>query len=318
MKAKLASTALAALLAVAASGCTKKNPAYCDATSDCPAGDVCDVSAHACTPADSTDASTAGGDATPPECDVNKPFAPATEVPGIHDPLANDAHATLTSDELNMYFASNRFDYSTTTHVFRAHRTSRDGSFESPKVIPGIWDTTSEGSPAISSDETTLYCEAYKMNTNMLLVMSKRSDATVAFPSPTTISDQGLAEPSITSDEKTLYVSNQQTGNLARLQNTGGTFGAAEDLALQASVTQVSPATGDGLTLFMTLRNGPVNVTKRASTQDPWPVPSEVTELGSHDELFLPSWVSSDGCRLYLTYAPSGGKSRIYMAARPK
>src|SRR5690242_14856893 len=58
-------------------------------------------------------------------CDVTKPFAPAVEVPGLHDPAATDVHATLTDDELTVYFRSNRFDTTKATmHIYVATRAT--------------------------------------------------------------------------------------------------------------------------------------------------------------------------------------------------
>jgi hypothetical protein len=301
-----------ALLVVAAtSGCTKKNPAYCNTSLDCSNGDVCDVSTHACVAG--VDAMQPTHDAAPPECDVNKPFAPFAEIPVLHDPMANDVHGTLTADELTIYFATNRSGYSTTMGLYRASRPTRDAPFQQPILAPFLAGPSNATNPAISSDGLTIF-----FDTGTTLMMSKRSDVTVAFPAATTVSSSSLAEPSITADGQTLYASNLGTGFLARLTNVGGTFGPAQDVDTQLAYTQVSPATRDDLTLYLTLRNGAVHVTKRNSTTEPWPTPTAVTELNTHDEEVLPSWVSSDGCRLYMTYTPTGNKSRLVMAARPK
>ena len=320
MRRTFASTALAAALALSGGGCTKKNPSYCETSTDCADGEICDLSSHGCV-ANTTDASLdADTDAAPPACDVTKPFLPATEVPGLHDPMANDVHASLTANELTIYFASNRSNYaSTTTEVYRATRATRDASFGTP-TLAGFATFEPEGAnnPAISADGNTIFYDSVRMNVGVVLLMSSRADATSVFAAPMTLATGALVEPAITADGTTLYATNLGTGRLARLQKSGSTYGPAQDVDTQLAYTQVSPATSDDLALFMTLRNGAVNVTKRTSTSEPWPTPTELSELQTHDEQFLPSWVSGDGCRLYLTYTPTAGKSRIMMATRPK
>jgi hypothetical protein len=304
-----------AVLVAVSTACTKANPDYCSTSDECSNGELCDIATHACM-SEPPDAMPNGADASGPECDPNKPFAPAAEVPGLRDAMANDVHATLTSDERTIYFASNRFDYSTTMHIYRADRQTRDGTFGTPTIVPSLASMAGENNPSISSDGNTLYFDTF--TNTALLRMSARSDASVAFPAATTIGSAGLVEPSITADGHMLYVANLQSGSIGRLERAGASFGPVQNVDTQLLYTQLSPATSDELTLFVTRQGGALLVTKRDSVSQPWPTPAAVTELNTHDEEFKASWVSADGCRLYLTYGPVGMKSRIYMAARPK
>jgi hypothetical protein len=309
--------AVAAAFAIwAATGCTKHNPRYCDSQVDCPNGQYCDVEHHGCMP-NLVDSLAGTADATPPDCDVTKPFAPAAEVPGLRDPMANDVHAALTSNQLTIYFASNRSDYSTTYYIYRANRPTRDASFETPMIV-ALGGAGGAQDPAISADGNTIYFVTYKTNFGPQIMTSTRPDSSTLFPTPTEIAGESLVQPSLTADGQTLYVSNEGSGRIARLQKLDGTFGPANDVDTQLSYTQISPTTSDDLTLYLTLRNGALHATRRTSTTALWPTPTPVTELNTQNEEWLPSWVSADGCRLYLTYAPAGNKSRIYMAARPK
>jgi hypothetical protein len=304
-------------VAFLASACTKQNPDYCNTSNDCSSGEVCDPSTHGCI-AGVNDAMTADGgeDAPPPLCDVNKAFGIPNAVVGLHDVMANDVHATLTGDERTVYFASNRTDYSTTMHIYTATRPTRDGFFGAPTKVAELASSEGENNPAILADGNTLYFDTY-VTSAVVLLMSSRQDPSLPFLSPNPLPGQNLVEPSITADGNALYATNLQTGAIARLQRTGTTFAAAEAVDTQLAYTQVSPATSDELTLYLTVRNGAVRVTKRSSTTAAWPTPTEVAELGTHDEQYLPSWISPDGCRLYMTYTPTGEKSRVVMAARP-
>jgi hypothetical protein len=118
-----------------------------------------------------------------------------------------------------------------------------------------------------------------------------------------------------------LYVSNLSSGLITRMAKSGNTFGAQETVALPIQSSVVSPVTRDELTLYFSLGDTTGNdiyVAKRSSTTAAWPTPTEVSELKISASLAEPSWISADGCRLYLSYAQSGGKSIIYVATRPK
>lgn len=78
---------------------------------------------------------------------------------------------------------------------------------------------------------------------------------------------------------------------------------------------ETEPAiSADGNTLYFVRARS--NSTKRNATTEPWPRPTEVTELETHDEEVLPTWISPDGCRLYMTYRPGTQNARILMATR--
>lgn len=55
----------------------------------------------------------------------------------------------------------------------------------------------------------------------------------------------------------------------------------------------------------------------RATTTSAYPAATEVTSLSS-DSNEAPSWLSPDGCRMYLTFSSGSGKRDIYLATRPK
>jgi hypothetical protein len=77
------------------------------------------------------------------------------------------------------------------------------------------------------------------------------------------------------------------------MPRSGATFGAQETVALPVQSSVVSPVTRDELTMYFSLGD----------------------TVGSLAE---PSWISRDGCRLYLTYTQASGKPTIYVATRPR
>jgi hypothetical protein len=262
-------------------------------------------------------------DAPAAACDVAKPFAAATEVPGIHDAAANDVHASLTADELTIYFASDRADpTSPTMHLYSATRASRDAAFGTPAIVGGTFSTEGESNPSISPDGNTLYFDSLRVSEGTVHIFtSTRASAAVVFPTPTIIAGDFLIAPSITADGKVLYVADLTMGRLARLDRVGGGFGPHQTVALQTPMSVSFPVSSDDLTLFMafgTSSGNEILVTKRASTTSAFPPPAQVAELKTDAVQAEPSWISADGCRLYLRYQADGDKSRIHVAVRPR
>jgi hypothetical protein len=255
-----------------------------------------------------------------PACDVTKPFGTAIEVPGLHDPLAHDVHATLTDDELTVFFGTNRMDHSGILHVYSSTRTTRDAGFPMPMLVGPTFSDQGESHPSISPDGNTLYLDSSRVIAGSNLFVSARSNAGVVFPMPAKITGDFLIDPGITDDGNALYAANLSSGLIVRMPRSGATFGAQETVALPVQSSVVSPVTRDELTLYFSLGDtvgNDIYVAKRNSTSAAW-VASEVTELKISTGLAEPSWISRDGCRLYLTYAQANGTSTIYVATRPK
>lgn len=194
--------------------------------------------------------------------------------------------------------------------------------FSTPTLVGATYSDQGESHPSISPDGNTIYFDSFRtMAGTVHIFTSTRSNPGVVFPMPTMIVRDFVISPAITDDGKVLYVSNLSSGLLERMVKTGTMFGSPETVAtpLQSSVT--APVTRDELTLYLSLGDTTGNdiyVAKRSSVNAAWPMPTEITELKTSAVQAEPSWISADGCRLYLTYAQSGGQAIIYVATRPK
>jgi hypothetical protein len=242
------------------------------------------------------------------------------EVPGLHDPLATDVHATLTDDELTVYFGTNRMDHSGIKHVYSSTRATRDAGFPMPMLVNPTFSDQGESHPSISPDGNALYLDSSRLIPGSNLFVSARSNAGVVFPMPAKITGDFLIDPGITDDGNALYAANLSSGLIVRMPRSGATFGAPETVALPVQSSVVSPVTRDELTMYFSLGDtvgNDIYVAKRSSTSAAW-VASEVTELKISSSRAEPSWISRDGCRLYLSYADASGKSVIYVATRPR
>jgi hypothetical protein len=256
-------------------------------------------------------------------CDLTKPFDPPIEVPGLHAAGANDVHGALSDDELTIYFASDRADPAAAKmHLYSATRTAVGNPFGTPTQVDGLFSPAGESNPSVSPDGNTIYFDSLRVSEGRLHIFtSTRANAAVVFPPPTMIAGDFLIAPSITADGKVLYVKSLQDGRLARLDWSRGGWSAPQPVELHASTLVTTPVSRDDLTLFLAqgdTTGSAILVSKRASTSTPFPAPMPVTELPASSGYAEPSWISADGCRLYLRYQPSGEKSRIYVATRPK
>lgn len=255
-----------------------------------------------------------------PACDISKPFGAPVQVPGLHDAAGNDTHATLPADELTIYFASDRMG-NNVWHIYTATRPSRTAPFGAPTLLGGSFSSQGESHPSVSPDGNTIYFDSYRVSMGTVHIFtSTRTSAAVEFPAATMITGDFLIDPAITSDGEVLYAANLSTGGLVRMDRSGTGFGPPQNVALPASSSVVSPVTNDDLTMFLSFGDSlgsMIAVTRRTSTSTAFPTPTVVGELAIGATVAEPSWLSGDGCRLYLTYAMGNGKQTIFVATRP-
>ena len=257
-------------------------------------------------------------DAPAPACDLGKAFGTPAALPVIHDPTGNDVHATLTADEKTIYFASDR-QATGKFHIYSAARSQVTDPFGTPALVGALFSNAGESHPSVSPDGNTIFFDSYP--TNIHVFTSTRPNATVVFPPPSQITGDALIDPAITADGSALYVANLSFGNLQRMEHSASGFGAGQNVDIPATMSLVSPVTNDDLTMFLSFGDTTGNmiaVTQRASKAVSFPAPQLVAELQIGASLAEPSWLSADGCRLYLTYAMPNGKSTIFVATRPR
>lgn len=285
------------------------------ATSGC--GQVAAVTTHDAGTTDTTPAV----DAPQPPCDLNKPFGTPTQVPGIHDSSADDVHATLTGDELTIYFGSNRGSAQGPFHIWRATRATKDSVFGAPAQLNETFMPNGESEPSVTPDGNTIYFDA-----GFVIYTSTRSSAAVVFPTPSPINSTSEANygPSVTADGSAIYVENLNNGVIARIDKTATGFSDRQTVPLGGGFSVTSPATSDDLTLFFSIGEmigSDIQVSTRASKTVSFPTALEVAELKTpNDATSAVSWVSADGCRVYMNrqLSATGSRSIIYVADRGK
>jgi hypothetical protein len=243
------------------------------------------------------------------------------QVLGIHDSHADDVHATLTGDELTMYFGTNRGTAQSPFHIWKATRATRSSVFGAPAQVFDTFMQSGESNPSVTPDGNTIYFDAA-----LVIYTSTRSSAAVVFPTPSAITSTSDANfgPSVIADGSAIYVENLNMGSIARIDKTGTGFSLRQTVPLGGSFSLTSPATSDDLTLFFSLGEmigNDIQVSARASKTVSFPPAVEVAELKDPNEATSAvSWVSADGCRVYMNrqLTATGSHSIIYVAERGK
>lgn len=282
----------------------------------------------------STDSTPSGDADAGPSCDLKKPFGTPTVVPNVNT-AANEWGARLSSDELTIYLHVG--DYvdggGVGGHdIWAATRADRQLPFGAPKLVPNVNTVDLEGFPSVTGDGLLLYFSRNKSSQLVFDIWVASRATTVAdFASPALVGNVNTlgnqAGPLILPDGKTLYFHGGAAPNIYRASNSGSGFGAPQAIpALDSPASDINPVTNSSdLTLyFASDRTDPtakgshdIWVSQRASTNDPFPAPTNVQELNSSG-YDAPEWLSSDGCTIYLSSNRSTGNADIFIATRPK
>ena len=263
------------------------------------------------------------GDAAGVSCNLAAPFGAPMLITELSDPTAFDGTLRLLPDELSGYFwsRSGRPD----NDIFLATRPDRSTPF-SVMPVTGINTTSNELDPTISSDGSVLVFRRSGPGDDLYVATRIAPDeftAPVAIATINTAEGENQGFMPIGRDE--LYYQ-YVTGTSADLYvsiRTGTAFSAPTLISeLAAADTEGDPVvTPDGLTIYFRSDRaaafGGFNVytASRSTTAEPFGAVSIVPNVNT-DADDGPSWISPDGCRLYLS-SDAAGTHDIYVASRP-
>lgn len=273
----------------------------------------------------------------PLECNPTAPFGTPVSVDALNS-ADDDLGARLSLDELTVYFASRR-DTSTTSkygQIYVATRAHFTDSFSNVQLVPAINpdSTESQWNPSVTADGLTIYFTAWTSADVIYSASRPNRSSNFGVPSPVlnvnNTAGINTFDSFVTPDGSALYFGSQSSvtapNELYVSDRMDAGFGVRAPIpAVDTGGDALSPAiSSDELTLFFgTDRAGGVGgldvwQTTRAHPQDDWNAPAPVNEVNTSSS-DLPSWVSGDGCRLYLTSnrAPDGNQ-HIFLATRPK
>jgi hypothetical protein len=274
-----------------------------------------------------------GGDATPDvsipdaapdapaRCSVQTPFATPVAVAAL-DTGSDEALAHLSRDELEVYFER----IGTSYDLFVATRLSAAQPFDPPVPVATVNTASNEADPALSVDGQLLYFVSDRTGGagGFDLWAAPRVDG--GFGTATVLS--AVSSPS---NEQypyalanSLYFTSDRTGTAAIYRaDLAGTSATNPTLLGAADAgAQLAPVVSDDELVMYFAAAGvsdasndfDIWLSTRTATSQPWSAPVQVSELDT-PSAEVPSWLSPDLCRLYLS-TNRGGNFDIYVATR--
>jgi hypothetical protein len=277
----------------------------------------------------------AAPDADTRRCDPTKPFAAPVGVDGINTG-SYEGWPTLSSDELTMYFMSNRGGAGSTgaIDVFVATRPSITAAFGTPAAVANVNTTGDDECPTVTADGLFLYVDrnAGSASTYWDIYLAQRANTTVDFGTPMLVPSLNQTANGKEDDNQFILPNNSamyfiSDRGISRdiyraARNVGGTFDTpVAVLPLPNSNENSAAVTNDELTMYFSTDATPtlglqdVWMSKRTTTADGWGTPVHVDELSSPQVEYV-NWVSPDGCAVYMQQVVNGSND-IVVARKP-
>jgi hypothetical protein len=275
------------------------------------------------------------GDDAPPAnddaagCSPSRPFSAPLLVPGLNL-LGTNSTARFSPDELTAYFANLRAADAGGTgnyEIFSATRSGRGAAFGMPATLAGINSATaSDYDPVLTGDGQTLYFGSTRTRAMDHVFISIFNPVTSSFTAPMIIdsislnADAGAGaagtldafQPYVLPDNTALYFGSSRSGTRDIYRSTRSTAGFSRATAVAelntTSNEQFPTVSPDELVIYWASNRtdggarGGVDVwtATRSATSLPFGNVHNLTEVNSTGDDY-PSWISPDGCRLYLT-----------------
>jgi len=265
-------------------------------------------------------------------CDPTAPFAAPVPVDGLNTTL-DDVSARLTSDELMVVFS--RRQMSGVYDLYQATRASREEAFGSVSLIATVNSVNSDLWPTISGDGLVLMFDSDRAQPGMFRpYVAKRASLTDPFGPPATIPELMIREVQLhLANPRSLYFTSPNTVRVGQgmediwhvaldenqlLTGTpmavlGGVNSPAEEVA--AALTE------NELHIFfrrIVAAEPDIFMASRSTVNDGFGASAAVPVVALAGVNEVPTWVSADGCNLYLfSDAPGGvGGQDLYVARR--
>jgi hypothetical protein len=281
------------------------------------------------TTGDAGDTTDSGAPMLGAPCDLSKPFDAPAIVPSLYSG-SGEFDARLSSDELTIWFSSGR---QTPTMpeggpgdlIWVAKRASITDNFGMPQLLPNVNDSFAM-SPTVTGNGLELFYAASNQNVGTIM-LATRPDTMSEFANPAPL--MGLmnatnGNPYISRDGNDLFFDSGASSDIYESVRGPQGFGAPKALGLGSSPTQwaADPViTADRKRLYFAAANGnngaDIYTASRSSISDAFDTPAPVSELNTTAG-DSPSWLSDDGCRIYIARTDSKNTYNIYLATRPQ
>lgn len=268
-------------------------------------------------------------DAAPLRCDPTKAFGAPVLLAELNS-AASDSNPKLTEDELELAFQSSRDSGVGGEDLYLATRAAPQGPFGAVTPISALNLPGYDADPAFSRDALTLYFATDRPGADggglYDLWAAARGSRSVPFGSPAPLAGANSAKneqfPSVAGAALYFASARGTSYDLYRGDlGPAGVTGVTPVAAVNSIFTDTSPAvSGDETVLFFASNRDDAGadfdvwVSVRASATVNWGTPVRVPEVSS-PQIDVPSWISPDLCRLYLTSYRSG-TPKPYLATR--
>lgn len=288
--------------------------------------------------------STADGGPRPSDgaaCDLDAPFGAPVLVPVIGSPEDDDVVARLSSDELLIFFGSDRArdrsrePTNDDRDIYIASRTKRTEPFGAPERVAELTTEHAESAPMLTLDGRTLFFESTRPESvrHAIWVATRTETGRFTdFRRLTNLDSPGDERAPFFSpaDDALWFGSNMHDPDgkfaLYRAKRNGAGFDPPERVPeLFTPDAHWHPVlSADGLTIYWASNRadggaqGDFDVwrARRDTPSSAFGIPENVRELNTPDAE-LPTWLSPDGCRLYIQRRSATQPSSIYLAEKP-
>ena len=254
------------------------------------------------------------------------PFGGPQPISSLNSAADDDLDPSLTMDELELYFASDRAG---NVDIWRATRATTTATWSTPQRVVELASPQLDQSPEVSPDGLELWFSSNRTgSTGADIYVTTRATRTAAWSAPTRVlalaSTADDHSPSLSNDRLTILFDSTRNGSVRIFQATRTSLGATWSSPVQLSeldlpsFSSIDPfVSDDGLTLFYGAGPGsPIDVysTSRASVTSPFGAPQLHTELRARVNN-TDVWLSADRRRIVFS-AWSGTQFDLFLASR--
>jgi hypothetical protein len=268
-----------------------------------------------------------------PRCDPTSAFGAPELIASLSSDL-DDATARLSPDELTVVFSRRTGSF---WDLWTSARPSIDEPFAAPSLLTTVNSVNNEVWPALSPDGLVLMFDADRGTPGTYRIWSStRASTTAAFGPPSQRAELMTNELHATlPTDRVLYFTSSTRPGLgagdiwrADISDTGViSVPVAVIGGVNTAADEVTPAvTEDERQIFFRRTTGTapdpleddIYMATRSTAQDGWGPAAKVPSLSMAGVSETPSWVSPDGCHLYLhaTIVGDPMRNNIYVARR--
>lgn len=270
--------------------------------------------------ADVSEVGDAPNDSGPP-CDLGAPFGAPVLIASLSDQAADDGTLRLLPDELTGYYWSRRGG---TAQIYFVERPDRASPF-TVTLVSGVEGGTNQLDPAPSADGSVLVLRHSGPGDQLFVATRVTPDAftgTTAIAELDSASTESQGFLPIGRDEIYFQSTRSGGGDIYTATRTGTSFGAPSLLTSLATASDEGDpvVTPDGLTIYFrsdrpaALGGYNIYTATRPDLGDTFGPATLVPNVNTPAEEG-PSWISLDGCRLYISSAVAGTND-VYVSTR--